>query len=149
MTPIVNPITPLYLRYRAMGSADQAERLRYARDVLANPAWLAEEFVTTVLRLGEYDNADQHFYGKRDAHKFGRDPDATKDLVLRLEALPSVTPVDASDRQVGGTGSGRLRAFSESLPNGLAIVEAAHYRERTREWAWALATGLHLGWRSC
>ena len=48
MTPNVIPITPLYLRYRALRSADQAERLRYARDVLANPAWLAEEFVTTL-----------------------------------------------------------------------------------------------------
>jgi hypothetical protein len=104
MAPIVIPLTPLYLRYRALRSADQAERLRYARDVLANPAWLAEEFVTTVLRFGEYDNADQHFYGKRDAHKFGRALAATKDLVLRLEALPSVMPVDAADRQIGGTG---------------------------------------------
>ena len=104
MTPNVIPITPLYLRYRALRRADQAERLRYARDVLANPAWLAEEFVTTVLRFGEYDNADQHFYGKRDAHKFGRHLEATKDLVLRLEALPSVTPVDAGNRQIGGTG---------------------------------------------
>ena len=104
MTPNVIPITPLYLRYRALRSADQAERLRYARDVLANPAWLAEEFVTTVLRFGEYDNADQHFYGKRDAHTFGASLEATKDLVLRLEALPSVTPVDAGDRQIGGTG---------------------------------------------
>jgi hypothetical protein len=68
MTPTVIPITPLYLRYRALRRADQAERLRYARDVLANPAWLAEEFITTVLRFGEYDNADQRFYGKRDAH---------------------------------------------------------------------------------
>jgi hypothetical protein len=85
-------------------SADKAERLRYARDVLANPAWLAEEFVTTVLRFGEYDNADQHFYGKRAAHTFGASLEATKDLVLRLEALPSVTPVDAGDRQIGGTG---------------------------------------------
>ena len=41
MTPNVIPLTPLYLRYRALRSADQAERLRYARDVLANPAWLA------------------------------------------------------------------------------------------------------------
>jgi len=64
MTPNVIPLTPLYQRYRALRSADQAERLRYARDVLANPAWLAEEFVTTVLRFGEYDNADQHFYGR-------------------------------------------------------------------------------------
>jgi len=55
MTPRVIPLTPLYLRYRALQNADQAERLRYARDVLANPAWLAEEFVTTVLRFGEYD----------------------------------------------------------------------------------------------
>ena len=92
MTPDVIPITPLYLRYRALRSADQAERLRYARDVLANPAWLAEEFVTTVLRFGEYDNADQHFYGKRGAHTFVASLEATKDLVLRLEALPSVTP---------------------------------------------------------
>jgi hypothetical protein len=104
MTPNVIPITPLYLRYRALRSADQAERLRYARDVLANPAWLAEEFVTTVLRFGEYDNADQHFYSKRDAHTFGASLEATKDLVLRLEALPSVTAVDAGDRQIGGTG---------------------------------------------
>ena len=104
MMPNVIPITPLYLRYRALRRADQAERLRYARDVLANPAWLAEEFVTTVLRFGEYDNADQHFYGKRDAHTFGTSLEATKDLVLRLEALPSVTPVDAGDRQIGGTG---------------------------------------------
>jgi len=104
MTPNVIPLTPLYQRYRALRSADQAERLRYARDVLANPAWLAEEFVTTVLRFGEYDNADQHFYGKRDAHKFGRHLEATKDLVVRLQALPSVTPVDAGDRQIGGTG---------------------------------------------
>jgi hypothetical protein len=85
-------------------SADEAERLRYARDVLANPAWLAEELVTTVLRFGEYDNADQHFYGKRAARTFGASLEATKDLVLRLEALPSVTPVDAGDRQIGGTG---------------------------------------------
>jgi hypothetical protein len=49
----------LSARYRALRSTDQAERLRYARDVLANPAWLAEEFVTTVLRFGEYDNADE------------------------------------------------------------------------------------------
>lgn len=104
MTPKVIPLTPLYLRYRALRSADQAERLRYAREVLANPAWLAEEFVTTVLRFGEYDNADQPFYGKRDAHKFGRALEATKDLVLRLEALPFVTPVDAADRVIGGTG---------------------------------------------
>ena len=104
MTAKVIPITPLYLRYRALRGADQAERLRYARDVLANPAWLAEEFVTTVLRFGEYDNAEQHFYGKRDAHKFGRHLEAIKDVVLRLEALPSVTPVDAGDRQIGGTG---------------------------------------------
>jgi len=104
MTQNVIPLTPLYLRYRALRSADQAERLRYARDVLANPAWLAEEFVTTVLRFGAYDNADQHFYGKRHALTFGRHLEATKDLVLRLEALPSVTPVDASDRQIGGTG---------------------------------------------
>ena len=68
MTRNVIPITPLYLRYRALRRADQAERLRYARDVLANPPWLAEEFVTTVLRFGAYDNADQHFYGKRDGH---------------------------------------------------------------------------------
>jgi hypothetical protein len=104
MTQNVIPLTPLYLRYRALRSADQAERLRYARDVLANPAWLAEEFVTTVLRFGEYDNADQHFYGKRDALKFGRHLEATKDLVLRLDGQSSVTPVDASDRQIGGTG---------------------------------------------
>jgi hypothetical protein len=104
MTPNVIPLTPLYLRYRALRSADQAERLRYARDVLANPAWLAEEFVTTVLRFGEYNNADQHFYDKRNAHKFGPHLEATKDLVLRLEALSSVTPVDSGDRQVGGTG---------------------------------------------
>lgn len=104
MMPRVIPLTPLYLRYRALRSADQAERLRYARDVLANPAWLAEEFVTTVLRFGDYDNADQHFYGKRDQNKFGSALEATKDLVLRLEALPSVTPVDAADRQIGGTG---------------------------------------------
>ena len=56
------------------------------------------------MRFGEYDNAYQHFYGKRDAHTFGASLEATKDLVLRLEALPSVTPVDARDRQIGGTG---------------------------------------------
>ncbi len=104
MTPSVIPLTPLYLRYRALRSADQAERLRYAHDVLVNPAWLAEEFVTTVLRFGEYSNAGQHFYGKRASHKLGGHLEATKDVVLRLEALPSITPVDAGDRQIGGTG---------------------------------------------
>ena len=80
----------------------RAAQVRARRPV--NPAWLAEEFVTTVLRGGEYDNAGQHFYGKRDAHKFAATLEATKDLVLRLEALPSVTPVDAGNRQIGGTG---------------------------------------------
>jgi hypothetical protein len=104
MTDKVIPITPLYERYRALRRAHQAERLTYAREVLANPSWLAEEFVTTVALFGDYDNAEQPFYGKRVKHRFGPALEATKDLVLRLEKLRRVEPTDAADRLTGPSG---------------------------------------------
>jgi hypothetical protein len=107
MTRNAIPFTPLHLRYRALRSSDQAERIRYARDALANPASLAEEFVTTVVRFGEYDNADQHFYGTHDA-QVGPTPRSAKEPRL---APRSAAARHAGDRQIGGTGSVRLRAF--------------------------------------
>jgi hypothetical protein len=65
---------------------------------LANPALLADEFVTSVERFATYENVAQSFYPPRPPHAFGARLKATKDLVLRLEDLMRVTPSDAADR---------------------------------------------------
>ena len=104
MTDKIIPITPLYQRYRELRGAHQAERLAYARDVLANPALLADEFVTTIAVFGKYNNPEQPFYGKRTKHEFGPALESTNDLVLRLDALRRIDPSDATDRLTGATG---------------------------------------------
>lgn len=111
----VIPRTQLFEDYGKLRKQNQAQRMKRAEEVLADPETFAAMFEASRQTFSAYENAGDAFFPQRKKkHTAGKGLKRTPDVILRLEEVDSVIPTDGPNRQALGAGHRKLRDVAAS-----------------------------------